>query len=282
MLAMSKKRSRTDQKRAPKTIAFWSFIAVAAVATVGGYVVTETRDPDMSYTSSYVSADPAQQAADAVNDGARLARNAFSDVSAPQAIAVIGDSTGDEPDEWVYRVGTWASAQYNRTVILHRWDSVANRYIDPPVVLGTGAGAPLDIWNASAPGKDAEYSAVNLPVMLASPVSTIFISHGHNQATSTASRSVELLTRAALNRQGSAQAVVIGQNPNRVPDDTDQQAKVEAILGYAASAQLPSIDVLAAFNRAGDPNGLLEDKQHPNTAGSQVWADTVIGWLSAS
>lgn len=50
---MSKKRSRTAVQRSPKTVAFWSFMAVALVAAIGMYWVTATRTTDSDYVSTY-------------------------------------------------------------------------------------------------------------------------------------------------------------------------------------------------------------------------------------
>jgi lysophospholipase L1-like esterase len=48
MHAMSKKRSRTDEKRDPKTVAFWAFMAIALVAGVAMFWGTTERTPDVA------------------------------------------------------------------------------------------------------------------------------------------------------------------------------------------------------------------------------------------
>ncbi|WP_179220475.1 SGNH/GDSL hydrolase family protein [Rhodococcus sp. NCIMB 12038] len=55
---MSKKWSRTVEKRDPKTIVFWAFMAVAIVVGVGMYWATSARtsEADVDYVSTYTPA----------------------------------------------------------------------------------------------------------------------------------------------------------------------------------------------------------------------------------
>ena len=85
---MSKKsRSRTAEKRDPKTVAFWSFMAVALVVIVAGYFIASNRDTDSDYVSTYVP----------VTAGAPPAARQFPPVEASNGrpkpvVALFGDS----------------------------------------------------------------------------------------------------------------------------------------------------------------------------------------------
>lgn len=214
---------------------------------------------------------------------AALIRSAFSDTTRDSAVVVLGDSTGDAPDEWVYRVGTWASTRYARPVTLMPWNDESRSY-GAPVQLGTGPGRPLTIWNASAPGRDAGYARVTLPAMLppeTTPIDAVFFSHGHNQARGLANvrGALASLNGAIAARDSGIPIAVIAQNPNQFPDQTDQEGKVAAARSFAAEFNRPAIDVFDAFMRTGDSNALMADFQHTNAAGSELWAATVEQWI---
>lgn len=260
-------------------------MAVAGVLAVAMYAGIQVR----AGSADVSSAEPAAAAlnfepamAGRADETAVAVRQTFSDSSKAATVVVIGDSTGDEPSEWVYRVGTWASEQFNRPVVLHPWDLGTSQY-GPPVTLGSGAGQPLTIWNGSAAGEKMQYSRNMLDKLLPpAPVDAVFISHAHNQGVTEVVGPLNELTYAIEGHQPDAKLVFIGQNPNRQPNDpTRQDEKVAQVLDFVGTAY-PAIDVLAAFNATPDPNALLKDMQHPNDAGSQLWADTVIGWLSAT
>lgn len=214
---------------------------------------------------------------------ARLIRSAFSDTARDTTVVVLGDSTGDEPDEWVYRIGAWASVRYARPVTLMPWNDGARAY-GTPVQLGTGPGRPLTIWNASAPGRDAGYTRVTLPAMLppeATTIDALFVSHGHNQSRGLANvrGALASLNGAIAARDSGIPIAVIAQNPNKFPDQTDQAGKVDAARSFADQFDRPTIDVFDAFVRTGDSDALMADSEYPNTAGSELWAATVEQWI---
>jgi len=279
-------RGRNVFRRVAKSnAAFVVFLVVSAVVAALLFVGIKARSdaavatPGVGYTAPVAQAPAGSGNAEAA---AKIVRNIFSDSSKPSSVAIIGDSTGDEPAEWVYRLGRWASEKFNRPVILHPWDLNAAQYgaYGAPVTLGEGAGEPLTIWNGSAPGKSIQYSTDMLRSLLPQePIAAVFISHGHNQGVTDVIGPLERLTAAVLEAQPDAGLVLIGQNPNRQPDETKQAEKVTQVLNFVGTTY-PAIDVFSAFNASPDPNSLLKDSQHPNEQGSQLWAQTVQDWLT--
>ena len=69
-------------------------------------------------------------------------------------ISVLGDSTGNDTDEWV---AGWAGhlAEKDASVTLHRWDAASHSYTSEPLLYGDG-DREITIWNGALPGGSAE------------------------------------------------------------------------------------------------------------------------------
>jgi hypothetical protein len=58
------------------------------------------------------------------------------------ALQVLGDSTGNEPTEWVYLLAQWLGTQYPRYAVRHRlWNDSTQTY-DAPTVVSAGTDIP--------------------------------------------------------------------------------------------------------------------------------------------
>jgi lysophospholipase L1-like esterase len=59
----------------------------------------------------------------------------LSEAQASTGLQVIGDSTGNAPDEWVYLTGQWLAARYPAYTVRHRlWDDSTQGYAAPTTI----------------------------------------------------------------------------------------------------------------------------------------------------
>ncbi|QIG57697.1 tail fiber protein [Arthrobacter phage Shoya] len=206
----------------------------------------------------------------------------LKDKSRPWVFSVVGDSTGNAPDEWVYQVVEKLSATYDRPAVVHNWSIEENRYTTETSV-GAGSGEPIVVWNGSASGMNGSYSMKHRLVMVPQAPDLMILSHGHNVANAAQSdREMAALVQWASAAWKTPPAVAVTlQNP-RVDANAQRQADVVSGLRtlYKAS-DVPLIDVYTAFEKAG--TGALvkpEDGYHPNLEGEKVWAATVLETLT--
>lgn len=205
------------------------------------------------------------------------ATSGLSDTSKPWTLTVLGDSTGNDRNEWVFLTAKWISAENDRPVDIHQWDSTANKYADTRRV-GSGSGEPAVIWNHSAPGQTAEYTLDHLKDSTPERPDAVIVNHGHNGGGASRSQ-VNRLVDAALSRWDNPPALAVTlQNPHTSEATKDQRAKLSADLERNYSdGPVRIIDVRSAFESTNDVAPLLmDDGLHPNPAGSQVWAEAVI------
>lgn len=197
----------------------------------------------------------------------------LSQTSLPYVITVLGDSTGDAQDEWVFLVARKIAADYGRPVTVHDWSNEANDYTGKVTIPG-GSGAPVTIWNSSASGKNSGYSLTYLQQAAPEPSNLVILNHGHNDdapgTLTTNFRSIASRLQAA-----NTNFVVILQNPraDSPRDVARQRANVEEL-----RSQFPTtIDVYSAFSKAPNLTALLnaQNRFHPNSQGEQLWANTV-------
>ena len=197
----------------------------------------------------------------------------------PYAIAVLGDSTGNAPDEWVHRVAQRIAEDYGREVTVNGWNGETNRY---EYVTVYGSGSPATVWNASAPGEPAQYSIEWYPQMVPQPVNLTFINHSHNRTSDVLLGAASLIDTSYANTLPGGGVVVILQNP-RIDAPAHEGQKMIARLREIYSDPrygAVTVDVFSAFTDTGNVPALLgTDGAHPNEQGSQLWADTVWSTL---
>jgi lysophospholipase L1-like esterase len=193
-------------------------------------------------------------------------------------LSVLGDSTGNGPDEWVRLTVNTIVENTGRTASISTWNIDKGKYDQPEIV---GAGTPdLIVYNGSASGKKPSYSSENLAVMLPEKADLVIINHGHNNATPVEARTQigDLIAQVKAGASYDAAFALTLQNP-RMDKAKDTDALV--VQGIRAqSALLPDVTVIdanAAFTTAGDlPSLLLPDGLHPSPAGSKIWAQTAL------
>lgn len=174
-------------------------------------------------------------------------------------------------------------------------DSWRPRGVSGTYVAGTFGGSPtLYVLNGSNPGAAHGYftDAARHPKMVHPYTgSLLFQSCSHNDGDNTgntylAARDSWLDLNDA--RVPGSQTVIVTQNPQQAPigdDLINNHARRRLLLmSWAARKGIATIDTYKAFRE--DSRGLsalLEtDGIHPNTVGSQLWADTVTGAFAAA
>lgn len=185
------------------------------------------------------------------------------------SVLVVGDSTGNDPGEWV---DLWArDLALDREVRLHSWDVGSAQFGAEPTVYGTGRA--MEIWNLSYPGAAADY-APKLQEVAAEPAAVI-VNIGHDRSPQAIRRAIRTTSDAIDDRWGEVLMAWVLQNPSTGAAAPDQEDAVEFVRSLATTERVPVIDVHAQFLRADSLATLLVDDSRPNDRGSRLWADTV-------
>lgn len=193
-------------------------------------------------------------------------------------ISVLGDSTSEVADGWVYLLSRRIAQSYNKAVVVRDWDSTTNTY-SPDRTYGT----PVTVWNGSARGKDARYAVERFDQLAPAPADLTIINHTHNNPWGAVTEISKLVDLAEANSKPGGGVVVTLQNP-RVDSADRALLEQQVIDGLRAAYGSPEsgvivADVNAAF-RAGDLSELLsQDGLHPSKDGSELWANTLASTL---
>lgn len=235
---------------------------------------TVSAEPRPSFTTT-TSAGPEPVPTIASADlGAAVAR--LDDKAASWTLTVLGDSTGNDGDEWVANLARTIATEKVRPVTYYSWDAAAATYA-APVTYGRGSGDPVTIWNGSASGMGPDYSLANLPALAASPSDLLIVNHSHNFVSPQqgATDEAALVTATAAQWQTVPAVAVTLQNP-RLTDAPAQDANLAAVSDAVAGSSYTVIDVTSAFRAQPDIAALLQaDGTHPNSAGQTLWSETV-------
>ena len=181
-------------------------------------------------------------------------------------IAVLGDSTGNDPGEWV---DLWAKhLGESRRVVEHTWSWSEQRWNDQPIRYGKGSDV-VTIWNGSFPGATPKYAIDRLAVMLPAHPDLLVLNYGHNGFPQETTAGLATLKAAA-----DAPTWVVLQNPGLTDHAAAQEKNLRVIGRWAEKTGTQTIDVTSAFRQAG-PQKLMRDHAHPNDAGSRVWESVV-------
>jgi hypothetical protein len=249
-------------------------LVVGAAALAGGalFQLTGPRPDPVSPASAPAGAVPSPASAPA---GAVPLTDLRALVSGPGAltISVLGDSTGDEPGEWV---DLWARDLAARgTVTLHFWDAAAGDWEAHPTVY-PGPDRSITVWNGSRAGASYAYPLEHLHRIQPSRPSLTVLNFGHNPYPDRADEgAAELLAASDAKWAAPVPAAIVLQNPSLGMWQEQTAGSVAALRGWAPGAGYPVIDVNEAFRARGGLPGLLADDVHPNPAGQRLWADTV-------
>jgi lysophospholipase L1-like esterase len=210
----------------------------------------------------------------------------LSDPGRDFTAVVLGDSTGADRDSWVTQVGAWLSGKYDRTVVMRSWSEGTKPpgYQEPRVV-GAGGSGRVNLWNGSAPSRNAAYSLEKLDEFVPAAPDLVLISHGHNQGPDTLAYGARDLFAELRTKYPKATVVAVVQNPEN-PKSIHyayQRMESDAIARWAANHDVPAIDVESTYEALGDYTVLYKDNVHPKDgAGYEPWARAVVAALSGS
>ena len=194
-------------------------------------------------------------------------------------VVVLGDSTGDDTDEFPFLAAQQLASAHNRPVIVHRWADGRGYGEESTFPAGRDAAA-IHIWNGSVSGSVGSYAANNLKAMTPVAADLVLINYGHNYAgPQEAKAGISQLLEDIDEHLGRPPILVIIQNPKN-PETELSSAIVEQVRAAASAYACETVDVHRAFEDAGDPDLLLVDDTHPSPAGSKVWADAVVKAMS--
>ena len=153
-------------------------------------------------------------------------------VTKSRTILVIGDSSGDERGEWV---DLWAQdLASNRKVTYHQWDSFAG-FTASPTVYGTsklyGSDKPMEIWNLSYQGVDADYAEklIDVPVK----PDAVILNVGHDRNRHQLRRTIGTTIDAVNQRWGEVPTALVLQEPSAGDEAQRQEAAVFRVRSLA-------------------------------------------------
>lgn len=199
----------------------------------------------------------------------------------PLVITVLGDSTGNDGDEWVAALARTISDEKGRTVVYNAWDALTATY-KAPLTFGAGLSEqPVTVWNGSAAGKGPYYSKMNLPAIAPQASDVLIVSHGHNftDAVSGPAKESQLIDVTAAQWAVPPAVAVVIQNPTTTAAEA-QANKLDAVAATFADTGYTVIDVASAFRAQPDLAPLLQtDGVHPSAAGQAIWSATVSAAL---
>lgn len=252
-------------------------LTIAALTLAG---CAHTPPPVSDAVASYYSNPPEptlgkvslpQTARPKVADASAL----LADPAREWSMTLLGDSTGNDSNEFTFILAKQMSDHYDRPVIMHRW--LEGGYTKD-VTIGAGPNAPIHIWNGSVTGSTGDY-AVDHMEKIAHKADLVMINYGHNYKSSWAAETITLRLVRELDQRISATAMLfVFQNPQNPESaySTDVRNKIRSM---TTDAGYESIDVYQAFKDTSNVGALMLDSVHPNPAGSKVWADAVSSVL---
>ncbi len=191
---------------------------------------------------------------------------------------MLGDGTGDETGEWVSSFAQQLGATHR--VSLRGLDpNDPTRYVDTKQF--GAAGPRVTVWNGSRRNAPASYPAERLRFLAPEKPDVVVLSFGRDNTVSDITPQLETTYRALQARWPDVPVAVVLQAQERDDSNGPVRALVE---DWAATHSLPTIDVAAAFSRAGDPNGFVSTVDPPsvNARGGTLWARTVLTALGGS
>lgn len=191
---------------------------------------------------------------------------------------VLGDSTGNDSDEYVFLLAQQLSDIYNRPTIIHVWADGKGYAKEVPV--GGGENAPIHIWNGSVPGQTGAYAKKNIDEMARKDADLIIVNYGHNYSGAWNAQTITRQLVTLLDQKiGAKPMLFMLQNPWS-PETPGSTAVAGAMREIVTGSKYEYVDVYKAFKDTGKAASLMHDHIHPNPAGSQVWADAVASKLS--
>jgi lysophospholipase L1-like esterase len=188
-------------------------------------------------------------------------------------IQVLGDSTGNDPNEWV---DLWAKHLGDSSrVELHQWAAKTQDW-DPEIVTYGDSGRKVTIWNGSFPGARASYPLDRLGKITPEKPDLIVYNYGHNATANTIVNEMAFTIDKVNARYPGTPRVATLQNPARGSRKPIEDPTRVALRNWADSIGLALIDIEKVFNEESELAAIMKDEVHPNYEGEKLWADEVI------
>ncbi|HJP67621.1 MAG TPA: SGNH/GDSL hydrolase family protein [Sphingomicrobium sp.] len=194
----------------------------------------------------------------------------------PIDILVIGDATGNGPDDWVHLLAR-RIADTGRYVAIRDWNLDASGYGEA-VYYGAKDGKAVSIWNGSVSGLPSSYAADRWRDFAPKPNDLVMINHGHNETNAeTAVEGISRLVRLSRTEVTRHTTVaVILQNPRIDRESARLAAIVSELRRSPDLSNAEEIDVNSAFAAQPNLGELLSSNGfHPNQRGEELWAQVV-------
>jgi hypothetical protein len=208
---------------------------------------------------------------------------------------VLGDSTGDQTTEWVYRVAQALGTRYPAYRVeyagwmdriaswIHRaaYDSRSWWPTGTVVQPGNPGTATLEMWNGSVAGTREDYPVGTRlkTIVTDNEPDLVFISYGHNSGPNI--QQFALRYQALVDRVQEAvpdtELALIAQNPST--HNTWQQQRAVEISRIADLEGAAFVNVCQAFVDTGNVAAFEPDGVHPNAAGQALWQNTVMAQM---
>ena len=209
------------------------------------------------------------------------ARDLLEDTERTFVVQVIGDSTGNEPGEWVDVAFRSLALQLDRPLIQHPWDPLSSSYLAPISANESGTRAPLEVWNGSASGKTAAYSLANFDRLVPETPDLVILNHGLNNVLAPAQVGEQFTALVAeIERHWPSQIgyAALLENPRLDQYAAAHDDVLTHVTGWLAEHQeVRAIDVHSAYLASPEITTLLlPDLLHPTPAGSALTAKTVL------
>jgi hypothetical protein len=187
-------------------------------------------------------------------------------------LAVLGDGTGDEEGEWVTVLGELLGQE--RKVKVNNLDPSDPTHYARALSYGSGEHTAT-IWNGSRIGVSADYAAERLEFLVPNKPDAILLSYGRDDKAEEIGTALGTTLKAIREQHADVPVAVVLQAQNA--DDKIAPVR-EAAATWAEANRLTTIDVAAAFRKAGDPNSFVSvvDPPSVNARGGQLWGETVF------
>lgn len=252
----------------------WIVMGVCVIVLAVGLIVSSNRTAPTS--SPAAQSLPATSTAMQTPATVAFVDDARANPDTPKTLVLLGDSTGADQNGWAPALGESISQTLDRPVATRYWNPATDSYGEM-VGLGDGSNGPVGYWNASASGKDADYTLDNLDTMIAPDVTPdlIMLNFGHTQDTSAPlAPQLQPLITELRQRYPDADLVAIKQSPAQ---GADADAQLEGFAAAMDAEGIQVIDVNSAFPTDNTQlSALLRDGVNPNADGQQLWTRTVL------
>lgn len=197
-------------------------------------------------------------------------------------IAVLGDSTGNETTEWVYRLAQYLGSLFaTHSVIYRLWNDGTQTY-DAPVTIQTGSGArTLSVYNASTPGQTANYSFTRLAIQIPVTPNLVITSYAYNSPqTGILYRPLHYqLCRDIQLRWPLCDIINTAQPPMATSqaDALNHINRTQAVLEMSSHEGHGVVNVMQRFLDYGNYTADLVsgDGVHPTAAGMDIWVGEI-------